>query len=644
MSISKIVSAADAVSVIRDGDVVASSGWGGHGVAEAILAAIERRYIAQNSPTDLTLVWAGGQGDGADRGLNHLGHEGLLQRAIGGHYGLVPKIERLAIEEKIEAYNLPEGVLVHLFRNIASGSPGVLSTVGIGTFVDPRVEGGKVNKSAAEDIVELTYRDNEDWLFYKGFPVDVAIIRGTTADPLGNVTTEKEAVSLEILHLAMAARASGGYVICQVERVAEPGSLDSRDVRVPGILVDAVVVADALQHTQSWDTVYNPAMSGELRIPVKSLEPLRLDARTIIARRAAMELSADDVVNVGLGLPELVGRVAGEEEIHDLVTFMIDTGVIGGVPLSGFEFGAAVNRQALVDHASSFDFIDGGGLDTVFLGVAECDATGNVNVSRFGNRLAGCGGAINLTQRTRNVVFLTTFSSGGLDVSISDGTLDIVTEGRFGKFINTVDQITFSASLANTKGQKITYITERCVFELGPDGLVLAEIAPGVDVDTDILDLLPFAPTVNGPRPMDPSIFTPDRMGLRKQMLELNVSDRLTYDQSRNTVFMDYSGLHVRTRDDVLEIVREVDALLGPLSGRVKAVVNYDRFHLDEAAVDAYADAVRYVQDRYYIDGEVTRHTTNAFMRLKLGTEFAKRQIHSGIAESLHKESTDPTR
>lgn len=388
MPISKMVTAADAVSVIRDGDIVASSGWGGHGVAEAVLAAIEQRYLTRESPTDLTLVWAGGQGDGADRGLNHLGHEGLLRCTIGGHYGLVPKIERLAIDEKIEAYNLPEGVLVHLYRNIASGSPGVLSTVGIGTFVDPRIEGGKVNKSAVEDIVEVTHRGSEDWLFYRGFPIDVAIIRGTTADPLGNITTEKEAVSLEILQLAMAARASGGYVICQVERVAEAGSLDSRDVRVPGILVDAVVVSEPEQHTQSWDTVYNPAMSGEIRIPTESLDPLSLDGRTVIARRAAMELRADDVVNVGLGLPELVGRVAGEEGIHDLVTFTIDTGVIGGVPMSGFDFGAAVNREALVDHASSFDFIDGGGLSTVFLGVAECDAFGNVNVSRFGNRLA----------------------------------------------------------------------------------------------------------------------------------------------------------------------------------------------------------------------------------------------------------------
>lgn len=373
---------------------------GGLGVAVAVLIATEQRFLTDRAPTNLTLAWAGGQGGRADRGLNHLGHDGLLPRTIGGHYGIVPKIEQLAIDEKIEAYNLPEGVIVHLYRNIVFGSPGVMSAVGVGTFVDPRTEGGKVNKSAAEDIVEPTPRENEYWLFYRVFPVDVAIIRGTTADPLGNITTEKEAVSLQILHLAMPDRASGGYVICQVERVAETGSLDSRDVRVLGILVDAVVVADPEQHTQSWNTVYNPAMSGELRIPTESLDPLPINERTITARRAAMELNADDVVNVGLGLPELVGRVAGEEGIHDLVTFTIDTGVIGGIPLSGLDFGSAVNREALVDHASSFDFIDGGGLSTIFLGVAECDASGNANASRFGNRLAGRGGAVNLAAHS----------------------------------------------------------------------------------------------------------------------------------------------------------------------------------------------------------------------------------------------------
>ncbi|MCL1593684.1 MAG: acyl CoA:acetate/3-ketoacid CoA transferase [Actinomycetia bacterium] len=634
MSISKIISAADAVSVIRDGDFVVSSGWGGHGVSETVLTAIEDRFLKDHEPTDLTLVWAGGQGDGENRGLNHLGHEGLLRRTIGGHYGLVPKIERLAVEEKIEAYNLPEGVLVHLYRNIASGSPGVLSTVGIGTFVDPRIEGGKVNASATEDIVEVTHRADEDWLFYRGFPVDVAIIRGTTADPLGNITTEKEAVSLEILSLAMAARASNGYVICQVERIAEAGSLDSRDVRVPGILVDAIVVADPGTHAQSWDTEYNPAVSGEIRIPLESLEPLPLDGRTAIARRAALELSADDVVNIGLGLPELIGRVAGEEDVQDLVTFTIDTGVIGGVPLSGFDFGASVNREALIDHASSFDFIDGGGLNTVFLGVAECDASGNVNVSRFGNRLAGCGGAINLTQRTRNVVFVTPFSSGGLEVAISGGELEIISEGRFGKFVDSVGQITFSSAIANDRGQHITYITERCVFELGADGLVLTEVAPGIDIDRDILSLMPFEPRIDSPRLMDAAIFATGRMGLRHRMLELNIRDRLTYDPIRNTVFMDYSGLHIRTSDDVAEVIAGVDDLLGPVARRVKSVVNYDRFQIDEVAIDAYADAVKYVQDTYYIDGQVARHTTNAFMRLKLDREFAKRDINSTVAES----------
>jgi propionate CoA-transferase len=641
MSISKIVSADDAVSVIRDSDVVASSGWGGHGVAEAVLAAIEARFLTHQSPSNLTLVWAGGQGDGANRGLNHLGHEGLLRRTIGGHYGLVPKIERLAIDEKIEAYNLPEGVIVHLYRNIASGSPGILTTVGIGTFVDPRIEGGRINRSTTQDIVEVTRRGDEDWLLYKGFPVDVAIIRGTTADPLGNITTEKEAVALEVLQLAMAARASGGYVICQVERVAEAGSLDSRDVRVPGILVDAVVIAEPDQHTQSWDTRYDPAMSGELRIPTRSLEPLDLNGRTVIARRAAMGLSADDIVNVGLGLPELVGRVAGEEDVQDLVTFTIDTGVIGGVPMSGFDFGAAVNREALVDHASSFDFIDGGGLDTAFLGVAQCDELGNVNVSRFGDRLAGCGGAINLTQRTERVVFLTTFTSGGLEVSISNGSLEIVNEGRFGKFIDRVGQITFAASTAIARGQNIKYITERCVFKLGRDGLVLTEVAPGVDVERDILSLLPFTPGVENLRLMDPAVFAQERMNLRNRMLQLHIHDRLTYDRSRNTVFMDYSGLHVRTAEDVSEIRDAVDALLGPLDTRVKSVVNYDRFRLDESAVDAYADAVKYVQDTYYLDGEVTRHTTNAFTRLKLSRELAKREISTVISESSESTSLD---
>ncbi len=637
MSVSKLVSAEDAVAVIRAGDVVASSGWGGHGVCEAVLAAIEERFLDTGEPTDLTLVWAGGQGDAHGRGLDHLAHGGLIRRAIGGHYGLVPNLAKLAVDEQIEAYNLPEGVLVHLYRSIASGSPGLLSTVGIGTFVDPRIEGGKVNRAAVDDLVELAPRRDEEWLFYRGFPIDVAIIRGTTADPTGNITTEREAVNLEILQLAMAAKASGGHVICQVQRVAEAGSLDSRDVRVPAILVDAVVVADLDQHEQTWGVRYDPALSGELRIPLRTGDRLPVDGRSVIARRAALELSADDVVNLGIGLPELVGRVVGEENAQDLVTMTVDTGVIGGVPSSGSAFGASVNREALIDHVSAFDFIDGGGLDTVFLGVAECDRRGNVNMSRFADRIAGCGGAINLTQQTRNVVFMTPFSSGGLDVHVADGSLEIRSEGRFSKFVPEVGQITFSAAVATDRQQSVTYVTERCVLRLDPEGLVLTEVAPGVDPERDVLSLLPFPVDAADVATMEPALFRDGSFGLRDRMLEMRIEERLDYDELSNTIFMDYSGLHVRSPDDVARIVAAVDELLGPLDRRVFSVVNYDRFQLDEAAVEAYADAVKHVQSTYYLPDGVTRHSKNAFMRLKLAREFARREVTDPIHEEAHR-------
>ncbi len=633
MSISKVITAGDAVSVIQSEDYVASSGWGGHGVAEAVLRALEYRFLETGEPRDLTLIWAGGQGDGAERGLNHLGHEGLVKRTIGGHYALVPKLVDLAVEEKIEAYNLPEGVILNLFRNTAGGAPGVISSIGVGTFVDPRLEGGKINASANDDLVEVVGRDDQELLFYRGMPVHVAIIRGTTADPLGNVTIEHEATRLEILELAMAARASGGYVICQVDRVVESGSIDSRLVRVPGILVDAVVEGSGRDLDQTWDAGYDPAISGEIRIPLTSLDPLPLDARTLVARRAAFQLTADAVVNVGLGLPELVGRIAGEEGIHDLVTFTIDTGVIGGVPLSGFQYGASVNREAVISHNSSFDFIDGGGLDTVFLGVAEIDEGGNVNVSRFGKRVAGCGGAINLTQRTDNVVFLTTFTSGGLEVAIGDDDIEIQREGRHSKFVGRVGQVTFSGSVARERGQSVIYVTERCVLELGDDGLKLIEIAPGVDLERQILNLLPFEIDARDPSPMPRALFRQGPMGLRQSILDLRVRDRLSYDKPSNTVFMDYSGMHIRTEDDVQTLVEAVDALLGPLEGRVHSVVNYDRFRIDELAMAAYADAVRYVEETYYLPDAVTRHSTNAFTRLKLGRELAKRKLSPSIDE-----------
>ncbi|MBI3706134.1 MAG: malonate decarboxylase subunit alpha, partial [Proteobacteria bacterium] len=476
MGFKKIVSVADAVALIRDGDVLASTGYGGNGTPDQLFVALEARFLETGSPRDLTLVFAGGQGDGKEKGLNHLGHEGLLKRVIGGHYGLIPRIERLAVENKIAAYNLPEGVITHLYRDIAAGKPGTLSRVGLRTFVDPRLEGAKVNRAATEDIVELITLAGHETLFFRAFPINVAFIRGTTADPEGNMTMEKESLRLEDLAIALAAKNSGGIVICQVERVAASGTLDARRVRVPGIAVDCVIVAAPEHHMQNYGSQYDPALSGEIRIPLDAISALPLDERKVIARRAAMELMPNSIVNLGLGMPDAVGVVANEEKIYDLITLTVDPGVIGGVPLGGAAFGASVNFSAAIDHPSQFDFIDGGGLDVACLGFAECDGQGNVNASRFANRLSGCGGFINISQNSKKVVFVGTFSSGGLRAEVADSRIAIRSEGKFRKFVSSIGQVTFSGSLAAEQEREVIYVTERCVFRLANGGLELAEI------------------------------------------------------------------------------------------------------------------------------------------------------------------------
>jgi propionate CoA-transferase len=633
MKYRKIIPIEDAAALIQDGDVVASSGYGGNGTPEALLVGLEHRFLQTGTPRDLTLVWAGGQGDTKDRGLNHLGHEVLLRRTIGGHYGLIPKIEKLAVENKIEAYNFPEGVLTHLYRDIAAHKPGTLTKVGIGTFVDPRVEGAKVNAAAREDLVKLVQIEGQEFLFFKAFPIHVALIRGTTADPEGNITMERESMRLETLALALAARNSRGVVLCQVERVAESGSLDARQVRVPGILVDAVVVAEPAQHMQTYRTQYSPALSGEIRVPLtQHVDPLPLDERKIVARRAARELMPNSVVNLGIGLPDAVASIANEERIHDLITLTVDPGVIGGVPLGGLDFGASLNFSAMIDHTNQFDFIDGGGLDVACLGFAECDRIGNINASRFSNRVSGCGGFINISQNSKKVVFMGTFSSGGLKVSVTDGRVAIDQEGRFPKFVAAVGQVTFSGEVASSRQQDVLYVTERCTFRLGAAGLELTEIAPGVELERDVLAHLPFVPIVVGPSMMDPSIFQPQSMALRERLLDIRIEDRLSYDPTTNTVFMNYAGMRVRTHDDLRRIVNAVDDLLGPLNKRVYSIVNYDRFEADPEVMDAYLDAVRYVEQRYYL--KVSRYTNSAFMRLKLGKELGNRHVSSHVYET----------
>ena len=628
----KLVSADQALALVRDGDTVAFSGFVGTGTPEALIGALEARFRQSGSPQGLTFVFAAAPGDGKTRGLNRLAHESLVRRAVGGHWSLVPRLAELAVSGRIEAYNLPLGVISQLFREIGARRPGIFTRVGLGTFVDPRQGGGKINSRTTDDLVRLQVIDGAEWLFYPAFPINIALLRGTTADDAGNVTMEREALTLDALAIATAAKNSGGFVIVQVERIAANGSLNPRQVVIPGALVDCVVVAAPADHMQTYGTAYSPAFSCETRAPLGVQVPMPLDERKIIARRAAFELPLGGIVNLGIGMPEGVAAVASEEGLSSYFTLTAEPGVIGGVPQGGLDFGAGVNADAIIDQNQQFDFYDGGGLDLACLGMAQTDRAGNVNVSRFGPKLAGAGGFINISQNARKLVFAGTLTAGGLEVRVEEGKLRIVTEGKLPKFVDAVEQITFNGRAAAAAGQQVFYVTERCVFRLTPEGLELAEVAPGIDVERDILAHMRFRPIVREPKTMDARIFGLDPMGLEDTLLLMDFAERLSYDAERRIVFLNLEGHSIRTRDDVDRMHHVLDVYYRPLSAGFSVVVNYDNFRLDDRLAERYFGMIRGLSERYGYT--VTRYTTSAFLRTKLGDGLSRRGMTAHVFET----------
>jgi propionate CoA-transferase len=632
MKNNKVISADEAIALISDDNVVTTTGFVQSCIPEALHAALERRFVETGSPRNLTLIMTAGAGDSKGLGTGRFHHEGLLGRVIAGNFGRMPKVAQAAQANKIKGYNLPQGIISQLYRTCASGQPGLFSKVGLNTYVDPRFGGGRVNDVTTEDIVKLVELEGEEWLFYKATKIDVAFIRGTSADPSGNISMEKESLTLDNLAQAMAARNNNGIVIAQVERIVEDGSIKPKDVQIPGILVDCVVVADKPEyHRMNYGIQHSPALAGEVRVPVGSMAKMPLGPRKIIARRAAFELPPNGVVNLGVGAPEGISAVANEEKITPYITLTTEAGAVGGVLASGSSFGSATNADAIINQNQMFDFYDGGGLDMTSLGMAECDERGNVNTSRFGGRLNGCGGFINISQNARSVVFAGTFTAGGLEVAIEDGKVRIVQEGRARKFIKAVEQITFSGPYAQQRAQPVIYVTERCVFQLRKEGLELVEVAPGIDIERDILQHMDFKPIINQPVAMDARIFRDEPMGLLPDLLNLDLHERVSYDPERNILFLNLEGWYARVKGDIDELRKLLINECTKVGKRVNSVVNHDGFRISEHLYDDYAEMIQYLLEHHY--EKTTRYATSAFLRLKMKEALNKRGIAPHIFE-----------
>lgn len=636
----KIISAADAVRLIRDGDTLATGGFVGTGVTEELVIALEKRFLGFNGaepshaghPRGLTLIFGSSQGDMKSRGLNRLAHPGLLARVIGGHWGAVPKLQAFAKSNAIEAYNPPQGVVSHLFRDIAAKRPGHLTTIGLGTYADPRLGGGRLNDRTTEDLVEVVTVGGEECLFFRSIPINACFIRATTADPDGNLTMEKEALTVEVLAIAMATRNSGGVVIAQVERIAERGSLNPREVKVPGVLVDCVVLAETENHWQTFGTFYNPGFSGEIRVRLDTLPAMPMSERKLIARRAALELRPRSVINLGIGMPEGIARIAAEEHVADLLTLTAEPGVIGGVPAGGLNFGAASNTSAVIDQPYQFDYYDGGGLDAAFLGLAEADSHGNVNVSKFAPKAPGAGGFINISQNTKRIVYLGTFTAGRPRVAAATGGSGFICTGPVRKFVDHVQHITFSGAHARARARDVLYITERCVFRLTQYGLELIEVAPGLDVERDILALMDFTPIIRrDPALMDARIFAAGPMALRDDLLRRPLAERFAYDGARNLFLADFALLSIASQEELDSVCHAIEDVLAPLDHQVHAIENHDGVTIAPHLQSIVRERFAALAEHFYLD--VMRYSASGqFHHAKARFPFCDRNEHDKIA------------
>lgn len=523
-------SAREAVETIRDGQSVGVIGAGG-GLLEPdlLITALGDRYRETGSPTGITLIHSFGLGDRRNRGLDPLAQEGLLKRVIGGHWGMAPKLSAMAANNEIEAYNISLGVMGLLYREIAGNRPGLVTKVGLGTFVDPRVEGARLNERTTEDLIEVIEIDGEEYLLYKSMAIDTCFLRGSQADRSGNVSLAQEATYLDTLALAGATRASKGTVLVQVKEVLPEGeTLRPADVRLPAIYVDGIVEHPAQQ--QTYESEESAIYAGHERIDLGGQPPMEMSARKSIARRATQLLRSGVVGNVGVGVPEGVGPVLAEEDCYDELRLTVEHGTIGGVSALGFMFGAIMNYDARIDGPDLIDFYHGGSLDFTFLGFAQADRHGNANVSRYNGVIQGSGGFVDIAQTAQTAIFCGTFTVGGLELAVGDGALEIVNEGSSKKFLPEVEHITFSGPEALRGGRRVFFVTERALFQLLPEGMTLLEIAPGVDLQRDVLDQMDFAPVVaENLGEMDPALFRPEPFGLRRS-IEANTE---AYERAR---------------------------------------------------------------------------------------------------------------